>query len=92
MLAATHLKKFKRILLAARQDVALPVVSTAFQWSSKVVPHPAGGQVLVSLSSAQHIHVDWTGFPAGCGFFVSAARPVFASNSAMGSRTGTDCA
>jgi hypothetical protein len=27
--------------------------STAFQWSSKVVPHPAGGQVLVSLSSAQ---------------------------------------
>jgi hypothetical protein len=67
MLAATPFKEFKRTLLAAGQDAALANSSTAFQWSSKVVPHPAGGQVLVWLSSAQ-LYTSAGRIPAGCGF------------------------
>ena len=82
MLAATPFKEFKQTLLAAEQDAALANGSTAFQWSSKAVPHPAGGQVLVSLSSAQ-LYTSAGRIPRRVWFFVSAARGPFASNSAM---------
>jgi len=60
-------KKFKRTLPAARQDAGCRISSTAFQWSSKVVPHPAGGWVscFVSVRAGQ-------GLPTRVWFFMSA--------------------
>lgn len=79
MLAATHSKKFKKDFAGRRiRHGAGKRFSTAFQWSSKVVPHPAGGRVLVSLPSAQD-RVS----PAGCGFFLSRRRLCERSASAV---------
>jgi hypothetical protein len=80
MLAATPLKEFNTDFAGRRTRCGVASGSTAFQWSSKAVPHPAGGQVLVSLSSAQLYTSAGQDSPPGVVFssqvedFVSAAR------------------
>jgi hypothetical protein len=53
VLAATPFKNLNGLCWPPDKMRRAASGSTAFQWSSKVVPHPAVGKILVSLSSAQ---------------------------------------